>query len=184
MGNRHELQTIDMRNIHADGCIQYSNGDITYYLIGDTQDLDEKARTTFLTNLYKHLKECKVDIYVLDNMGAPDIFNRYVLFDSKERLDENNDLRTIINYNLHAIEKFYDRRCVVFGVRTKIDHQETLKKIVDSSLLSIATRRQVAAIVSKALHLMDLEDMQLHGSKKKTQSVLESLLERGFRIVK
>jgi hypothetical protein len=167
------LDLMNIKTVHDDGCVEYVNGNVSYYVVATNGNLtDELMRAQIVRKFFIQLNEGYiVDIHVHNIVASDELANRYQgvkLFSDGEAA---KDFISLIDHNRLIISNNSLITQVVFIVKAKKKEYRKLKENIETALasedakvfrgLKLSSFEEVEVILSRDIDAyVDFQEMQ------------------------
>ncbi|MBR1445420.1 MAG: hypothetical protein IJ583_18010 [Firmicutes bacterium] len=137
-----------VRRIHPDGCVEYANGDISYFLYcKNGNKADPIVRASELEKFFTTISDFPVDIHIFNLSDSSTLSERYKNISAFSDSRIARDMLEIIDYNKKYVEDNSLVTVTIFELKGQRHERAALKARIESGckMLDKKTYREVIA---------------------------------------
>lgn len=142
-----------VRRIHNDGCVEYINGDISYFIVcKNGNKADPIIRAAELERFFNAVSEFPIDIHVFNMSDSSTLSERYKNIAAFSDMGIARDMLEIVDYNKKYVEDNSLVTVTVFELKGQRHERVSVKSVSESgcAMLDKKTYRE-AVKADKAL---------------------------------
>lgn len=139
----------NISKIYKDGCIEYINGDISYFIIcKNGNKADPIYRATEIEKFFTSISRFKFNIHILNQADSSTLSSRYsniAIFKDKSIA---RDMLEIIDYNKKIVEDNSLITLTVFEIKGRISDKVNIKKVLENSVRILNNKVYRLAVIA------------------------------------
>lgn len=139
----------NISKIYKDGCIEYINGDISYFIIcKNGNKADPIYRATEIEKFFTSISRFKFNIHILNQADSSTLSSRYsniAIFKDKSIA---RDMLEIIDYNKRIVEDNSLITLTVFEIKGRISDKVNIKKVLENGVRILNNKVYRLAVIA------------------------------------